>query len=676
MSVTMISHLQSRCRWGIKNESRLSRPVTSDRHGAGRAGWVRRAGAAAGMVGLIAGGVTVGGVAAAGAAGIAVPAMSITASTSTTVGLQVFANVNLTGGANPTGTVTFKLFSPSDSSCNSAIYTSTVAVAGQSFNSDRYTTTAAGTYRWEATYNGDANNAVVGPTACATASAAVVVSRVMAGVSVSAPAPVGGSIHVNVVLNGYSPTGTLSAFLTPPGDTFCSGTPVFSPTFAVNGSGSYSSPSYTPTVSGSYKWRVSYSGDANNNAPTISGCLDANAAVSVTVGSSGSAPTVSLNPTAVSFASQSVGTTSSAVNVTLSNSGNAALTITSVNVVGTDPTEFGVNASCTGATLAPGGTCNMAVTFAPAAAGNRSASISVADNASGSPQTVALTGTGATASAQNFTYPLDGQAGVDTSRPFTWSAAPSANYYDVYIGTALGAFDLADSGVLQASQLSYAVPSLPAGPTLYAKIWSYINGTWTGQSITFTASAPRPTIFTYPTEAQTGVDTSKPFSWSSVPTANYYDLYIGTTVGGYDLADSGVLPANQLSYTVAALPTGPTLYAKIWVYANNVWTGQSISFTTALPKTAVFTYPVDGQTAVDTTRPFTWSTSPTASYYDLMIGTTPGGADLVNSGVVPPNQSSFVVPALPAGQTLYGRIWTYVNGAWVSQSVTFTARAR
>ena len=53
----------------------------------------------------------------------------------------------------------------------------------------------------------------------------------MARLSVSAPAPVGGSIHVNVVLNGYSPTGSLAAFLTPPGDTFCSGTPVFSPTF-------------------------------------------------------------------------------------------------------------------------------------------------------------------------------------------------------------------------------------------------------------------------------------------------------------------------------------------------------------------------------------------------------------------------------------------------------------
>ena len=562
---------------------------------------MRRAGAAAGVVGLIAGVVTVGAAAAAGAAGMAVPSMSITASPSTTVGLQVFANVNLTGGANPTGTVTFKLFSPSDSTCNSAIYTSTVAVAGQSFNSDHYTTTAAGTYRWEATYNGDANNAVVGPTACSTSSAAVIVSRVMARLSVSAPAPVGGSIHVNVVLNGYSPTGSLAAFLTPPGDTFCSGTPVFSPTFGINGSGSYSSPSYTPTVSGSYKWRVTYSGDANNNAPTISGCLDANAAVSVTVGSAGSAPSVSLNPTAVSFASQSMDTTSSAVNVTLSNSGNAALTITSVNVVGTDATEFGVNASCTGATLAPAGTCNMAVSFTPAGTGNRSASISVADNASGSPQTVALTGTGAAATQANFTYPLDGQTQVDTSRPFSWTLIPAATYYYLAVGTTVGGYDLVASGLLPPTQSTYVAPALPQGRTLYGEVLTYINGGWLGQDITFT-TAPSHATFTYPVDGQTAVDNANPFIWTSSPGATYYYLAVGTTVGGYDLVASGLLPPSQTSYAVPALPVGRTLYAQILTYAYSAWTSQSITFTVAATGQATFTNPLDGQTGVDTTQ--------------------------------------------------------------------------
>jgi hypothetical protein len=44
--------------------------------------------------------------------------------------------------------------------------------------------------------------------------------------------------------------------------------------------------------------------------------------------------------------------------------------------------------------LPPNGSCNISVTFAPTAAGNRSAAVSVTDNASGSPQVAGLTGTG------------------------------------------------------------------------------------------------------------------------------------------------------------------------------------------------------------------------------------------------------------------------------------------
>ena len=205
------------------------------------AGVVALAAASAGVAG-VAGGAGVG---AASAAGLSTPSMSITASPATSVGLQVFANVNLSGGSSPTGSVTFRLFGPSDPSCVSAIFTSTVP-AGPSVNSNRYTTPTAGTYRWQATYNGDANNAVVGPTLCSEPSAAVIVSKYSPSLSVTAPAPAGGMIHASVNLYGYGPTGSLSVFLTPPNDTFCSGPPVFTATVPVNGSGTYSLPATRP----------------------------------------------------------------------------------------------------------------------------------------------------------------------------------------------------------------------------------------------------------------------------------------------------------------------------------------------------------------------------------------------------------------------------------------------
>src|SRR2546429_3031385 len=107
-------------------------------------------------------------------------------------------------------------------------------------------------------------------------------------------------------------------------------------------------------------------------------------------GPSGPAPVASLSPTSLTFASQSVGTTSAAQTVTLSNTGTATLTISSIVASG----DFAETDNC-GGSLASGGNCSISVTFTPTASGTRTGSSSVTDNASGSPQTVGLTGTGA-----------------------------------------------------------------------------------------------------------------------------------------------------------------------------------------------------------------------------------------------------------------------------------------
>jgi hypothetical protein len=73
----------------------------------------------------------------------------------------------LSGGFNPTGTVTMSLFDPSDASCSGTpAFTQDVAVNGNSTYDttndgsapDGYTATAEGTYRWKSHYSGDSNN--------------------------------------------------------------------------------------------------------------------------------------------------------------------------------------------------------------------------------------------------------------------------------------------------------------------------------------------------------------------------------------------------------------------------------------------------------------------------------------------------------------------------------------
>ena len=100
---------------------------------------------------------------------------------------------------------------------------------------------------------------------------------------------------------------------------------------------------------------------------------------------------VQLTPPVLSFGTQALGTSSSAQTVTLTNNGDSALQITNVGFTGTDPTDFAQTNTC-GTSVAVGATCTINVTFDPTATGTRTATLSVSDNASGSPQTAFLSG--------------------------------------------------------------------------------------------------------------------------------------------------------------------------------------------------------------------------------------------------------------------------------------------
>ena len=104
-------------------------------------------------------------------------------------------------------------------------------------------------------------------------------------------------------------------------------------------------------------------------------------------------PKVSLSPASLAFGNQTIGTASTVQSVTLNNTGNGTLSITSISLAGANSADFTESTTC-GSTLASGGTCSITVGFVPTASGSRSASVSIADNVSGSPQTVSLTGTG------------------------------------------------------------------------------------------------------------------------------------------------------------------------------------------------------------------------------------------------------------------------------------------
>jgi len=188
---------------------------------------------------------------------------------------------------------------------------------------------------------------------------------------------------------------------------------------------------------------------------------------------------------------------------------------------------------------------------------------------------------------------------------------------------------------------------------------------------------PTPATFVFPTGGSLIFPMAQSFSWNQAPGAVYYCVTVGSTQGGTDLVNSGMLPASQLSYLVPALPGGKPLWARLYTFSQGTWIFTDASFSVTGARTATFITPAQGATKVDTTHPFTWSPVASAGYYGVSVGTTEGGYNLVNSGPLPSTQTSYPVPALPTGKTLWARIYSYIGGSWSYYSdVSFTAAPR
>jgi hypothetical protein len=139
---------------------------------------------------------------------------------------------------------------------------------------------------------------------------------------------------------------------------------------------------FAPTAPGADPGTLTITTNANNSPQTV------------TLGGTGIAP-VAISPTSLSFAAQFEGTTSAAKTVTLTNEQNVPLMIPSVSITGANSSDFGVTTQCPNAWSVPANSqCTYSITFTPGGLGTRTATLSFADGVFGSPQTVALTGSG------------------------------------------------------------------------------------------------------------------------------------------------------------------------------------------------------------------------------------------------------------------------------------------
>lgn len=133
-------------------------------------------------------------------------------------------------------------------------------------------------------------------------------------------------------------------------------------------------------------------GTATISITGTSGSLTNKTTLTLSVNSNSSGAAVTLSPTSLTWGTIKVGTAAPERIVTVRNTGTTTLNIGTITTSGDFSQKIG--ASSCGSSLAPKKTCQIQVTFTPTQIGPRSGTLTVNDNASNSPQSLPLSGTG------------------------------------------------------------------------------------------------------------------------------------------------------------------------------------------------------------------------------------------------------------------------------------------
>jgi hypothetical protein len=137
---------------------------------------------------------------------------------------------------------------------------------------------------------------------------------------------------------------------------------------------------FTPTTTGSVTGSLSVVSNATNSPATVS------------LSGTGVSLLLAASPASLSFGNVTVGSSKSQT-VTFTNSGTASVTVSQANLTGSGFSTSGLSLPLT---LNAGQTATFNVAFAPTTTGSVTGSLSVVSNATNSPATVSLSGSGVT----------------------------------------------------------------------------------------------------------------------------------------------------------------------------------------------------------------------------------------------------------------------------------------
>jgi uncharacterized repeat protein (TIGR01451 family) len=214
-----------------------------------------------------------------------------------------------------------------------------------------------------------------------------------------------------------------------------------------------------------------------------------------------------VSPSSLDFGLQAIGSTSAAKTVTFSNNGSGSIGISSAAIT-SGGSDFAISSDgCSGTSVGGSSSCAVQVTFGPTATGPRAGTLTFTDDASDSPQTVSLSGTGTTladvgvaisgptsaASGSQQAYAITvSNAGPSTALGVVMSAQVPAGTKFVAVSTTKGSCSHPAAGATTGT-ITCSLGDLASGASAINGLTLKIVLTAKGGSILLTASANSPT---------------------------------------------------------------------------------------------------------------------------------------------------------------------------------------
>ncbi len=261
--------------------------------------------------------------------------------------------------------------------------------------------------------------------------------------------------------------------------------------------------------------------------------------------------------------------------------------------------------------------------------------------------------------------PPPGTEIVGAQALFQWTAKTvNVEQWWIYVGRSAGDSSIFNKDMGTAS--SVMVNNLPTdGGNLYVRLFYRVGEIWNQRDHLY--SSRRLPKMTFPAP---GTKISGPvvnFAWDdNGVVGNAWAVSVGRTKGGTDLFQSGTLLFDQRERTVS-IPSEVSgeVWVRLWHLPNSFqWSFADFIYEVQSPVEPALLEPAPGSIISGAVAPrfFFGANGATLFAYWVYVGSTVGGRDLFNSGLIDPSSTSVEVTGIPnQDRTIFVRLWWLVD---------------